>query len=302
MEEQKEDRGSIHRNITEGNQISMSQIINGVDQMDVQQADPNIMNQTFGEMQPTFNIRERSDQVNRTNPSSHNNQKALISIEEFSKIAPNVRALEELCIIQGFYIPKQASMKWLLQKYMDKHLPLLDKIKKCPPYSKPTKQECIECIDKYCKELQPESRHDIQWLRDIAYSLSYGKEEIFDIFRSSKNKKNQNGSAGQIQFHLPFEIDERIKQQLQTKYKPERLATTKFLGQLRERMQEKLISCGICLENSIPLCYTMCCKQPLHRACKERMMENTCPYCKNSNRFDLQNDIKDFSRAYSTLN
>ncbi|KAL4492997.1 hypothetical protein ABPG72_020776 [Tetrahymena utriculariae] len=54
-----------------------------------------------------------------SSPNKRSHTEEVISIEEFSKIAPNVKALYQLCILQGYYAPKNAAMKWLLSKYIE---------------------------------------------------------------------------------------------------------------------------------------------------------------------------------------
>ncbi|KAL4500847.1 hypothetical protein ABPG72_020081 [Tetrahymena utriculariae] len=236
-----------------------------------------------------------------SSPNKRSHTEEVISIEEFSKIAPNVKALYQLCILQGYYAPNNAAMKWLLSKYIEQKLPVLKQVKKCPQYVKITKQECISVINKYCPALQPDLRHDLVWLKDIAYTVCDGKEDVFSAFRNRLQYSSSHQSQSSIQFKLPLPIDDNIKLKLAQQFKPERLATSKVLNKLRDKMEESLINCGICLENKPPLCYTMCCQQPLHRQCSERITNQRCPYCKKTN-LSISTKIYDYSRAYTLLN
>ncbi|KAL4494390.1 hypothetical protein ABPG72_019800 [Tetrahymena utriculariae] len=264
--------------------------------------DQNMMNVSFGASNDQI-ISPPSSQNEEATKKQHQTKHAgLISIEEFSKIAPNVKALQELCSLQGFYTPKDASMKWLLRKYIEQRLPVLNQVKKCPSYSKPTKQDCLNVIRQFCPDLEPEERHDLEWLRDISYTVSNGEHEIFNAYRSQRGSKSKATLQSSISFKLPSNIDDLMLEKLQQKYKPERMATTKLLKQLKEKMDEKLVQCCICLDNTRPMCYTVCCSQPLHKICSDRMNSQRCPYCKNSQQFMLQTKIQDYTRAYNTLN
>ncbi|KAL4478220.1 hypothetical protein ABPG72_016532 [Tetrahymena utriculariae] len=233
---------------------------------------------------------------------SSSKQQASMSIKEFSSIAPNVKALRELCSYQGFYTPRDASMKWLLRKYIERKLPSLQKIKKCPEYCKLTKDQCIEIINQLCPELECKKRFELDWLKDVAYTLSAGNHQSFNqigIKRSSTRKQEGESS---IELQLPQQLPQEIVSYMKSKYKPERLATTRYLNSLRDKLQTNLANCIICLDNSYQLSYTTCCKQPLHQQCKAQLIRQICPLCKSSDRFSLQNIISDYSRAYNVIN